>query len=144
MESSDPWAAYARAQKNADHYDVSDHTWAADEAAAEVIDLIARGIQSSEARENNLLTNRAAKFRRRRSIVNLNLIYISQPQSNIEDVISARSELIRVSRKCNPLTLRLLIAIADGASYREAGTELGIPEATAKTRVRRARLQLAA
>jgi len=144
MDPSDPWAAYARAQSLADRYDVTDKTWAADEAAAEVIERIAAGASIAPTTEANLLVNRAAKHRRRRRIVRRNRARLAQAQPHPIHLILARAELARIAELFDRNTIELLVGVGMGATYNEVAEAVGVPVATARTKVRRARIRLAA
>jgi hypothetical protein len=144
MDNDDPWAAYARIQALADSNYISIQAYAADETLETILDMIELGQAVSPRQADNLLKNRARTQRERRALLALNADLL-HPISTSEDArVTARSELASVQGRCSPHEWWLLISAGLGYTCQELAIAGNVPDATIKTRIRRARLKLAA
>lgn len=122
----------------------NDKYWAVDEALDAILDKIEAGEPVSAQRTENLITNRAAKHRRRRADFNNHAALFTFSTASDESRLHARCLLIECSARCSPREWGVLVCIGLGHTYRAVAHRHSVPEATAKTWVRRARLRLAA
>ncbi len=143
MDEDEPWAAYARIQRQADSKILSDQAWARDEALDAIIDKIERGQMVSAEQAENLITNRASKHRRRRRSLAQNA-QLFPTVVNEDSRLEALCDLGWHQRQCSELEWRILVSIGLGHTYGRIADAEEVPEATVKTWVRRARLRLAA
>ena len=143
MDEDESWAAYARIQRQADSNILSDQAWARDEALDAILDKIERGEAVSDKQAENLITNRASKYRRRRRSLAQNA-QLFPTAINENSRLEALYELGRHQRKCSELEWRIFVSIGLGHTYGRIADAEEVTEATVKTWVRRARLRLAA
>jgi len=144
MRDDGPWADYFRLQRLAESRVLSDQYWAIDEALEVVLDEIDGEHAIAERRTANLLANRAAKHRHRRRLLNQNACLLSPGVVNEHARFEASRELERHRSRCAPREWRVLLMICVGHTYVAVAAFEGVPEATIKTWVRRARMKLAA
>lgn len=144
MDDDDPWAEYARLQQNADSHVLNDKAWAIDEALEAIIDKIEACQPVTRTQIDNLLINRAAKHRRRRTrLANNAFVFDFGIAANQEACLEARRELRECRSGCTVREWSTLVSIGLGHSYHTVANDHGVPEGTVKTWVRRTRLRLA-
>jgi DNA-binding NarL/FixJ family response regulator len=143
MQNADPWAEYARISIQANALRLSDRTAGAEEALNAILTAIEQGVPKTAVEFDILAANRAGKHRRRRRILEANTHLLASTVSDLAR-IEARFELARVRRVSTQRDWRLLCAIGAGNTFSRIAATEGVPEATVKTWVRRARLKLAA
>ena len=141
---SDPWAEYARIQRQANTPILSDRAWASDETLAAILDRLEQGQVSLPQQVDNLAANRATKHRRRRGSLAKNAQLLSLATANDDSRLEALCDLDRYRRQCTTREWRILIAVGLGHTYGYIASAEAVPEATVKTWVRRVRLKLAA
>jgi hypothetical protein len=135
MSTNYSWAAYARLQGMLKLERVSDRGWAIEEAMNFLIEEIAEGRDVSELQIENLVSNRSAKYRRRRQH---DEAATASRFGDGERSLSARIELQSRLKRCSARDQSLLIAIGGGITTREIALASVTPEGTIKTWVRRA------
>ena len=143
MNSSDCWDNYAHIQHKADSPTLSPQTWAIDETLDAILDEIERGQAPSRQQIDNLITNRSAKHRHRRVLLDRHGEIFPAFVSNHRR-LEARYYLKQCYQHCSEREWDMLLAIDKGYTYGEIAGREGVPEATIKTRVRRLRLRLKA
>lgn len=141
------WACYARVQRDADRFQISNRYWATDEAADVALDLIARCDVTANViseRLHNLVANRAAKHRRRSQILHDEIAPLASMDAypSVESEVVARSELSRVYHSVRSDDWRLLTDLAEGQSYAELARERNENVSALKMRVSRLRRSL--
>ena len=141
---SDPWAEYARIQRQANTPIVSDRAWASDETLAVILDRLEQGQVSLPQQVDNLVANRATKHRCRRGSLAKNAQLLSPASVNDGSRLEALCDLERCRRQCSTREWRILVAVGLGHTYDYIANAEVVPEATVKTWVRRVRLRLAA
>ena len=144
MSDDDLWAEYARLLKLADSDHLSDAAWAVDEALGTILDEIEYRRVVSAQQADNLLTNRARKQRLRRDLLARHVHLLPDSTASEDGRIEARSELARHQARCDGREWRVLTSIGLGETNRAVADAEGVPEATVKTWVRRARMKLVA
>ena len=143
MDENELWVTYTRIQRQADSNILSDRAWAIDEALDAILDEIELGKAVLAEQAENLITNRASKHRRRRRSLAQNAqLFLTAINENSR--LEALCDLGRHQRQCSELEWRILVSIGLGHTYGHIAVAEGVPEATVKTWVRRARLRLAA
>jgi hypothetical protein len=141
MNADDLWAAYTRLQEILDSTRISDRYWAIEETMNIVLGAIAEDRELSPIQIDNLISNRSAKYRRRRRYQDEPAAPVfSDGSGSAEASIELRSRLSR----CSVRDQSILIAIGHGVTTREMALGYVVPEGTIKTWVRRARLKFAA
>lgn len=138
-----PWAEYARLQEFADTSILNDRAWAVDEALDALLDKVEAGESLSRPQVDNLVTNRAAKHRRRRACLSQNGPVLAACNVDEENRLLARRRLRECISQCSQRECKVLMAAGFGETYRVIANEHGVAENTIKTWVRRARLRLA-
>ena len=141
MMKPDPWGQYARLQKMLMADGISDRSWAIEEAMNLVIFEATRGHPITDEQITNLLTNRRAKYRRRRQVDATEFI---PQQIHGERAALARIELRARLTRCPQRDQSILLQVGSGYGSREIGVTQGVPEGTIKTWTRRARQRFAA
>ena len=141
MSTNDPWAAYGRLQEMLRLARVSNRSWAIEDTLNVMIEEIAAGSEVSELQIENLLNNRAAKYRRRQQRCETD---IALHFDDGERSLNARIELNSRLKRCSTRDQSILIAIGAGVTTREIALARVAPEGTIKTWVRRARVKFAA
>jgi DNA-directed RNA polymerase specialized sigma24 family protein len=107
----------------------------------EVLRCIETGQPITSVQIEDLISNRAAKYRARRRIIATNVIEtLPQEETSRNASIELRSRLSR----CNQRERAILVAVGGGASTKELCRTFAAPAGTVKTWVRRARLKFAA
>ena len=141
-EENDLWAEYVRLSRKADTTQLGDRAWAADDALDEMLDRIETSRSISTAEVDNLIVNRAKKYRNRRLLLSLNSVLFAQTAANE----NCRQDAIDVIRRSMSVwtshEAELLFAIARGETYGSLAGKSDTPVATIKTWVRRARLKI--
>lgn len=140
----DPWAEYARLQKIAGSPTLNDKAWAIDEALDAILDKIETGQPLLRHQADNLVINRAAKFRRRRACLNKNTDVLVASSPSEESRLLARCHLSPCAGNCSIRDWKILVSIGLGETYNDIAEGYGVAEGTIKTWVRRARMRLAA
>jgi DNA-binding NarL/FixJ family response regulator len=148
MKLSPHWALFARVQRAADHHQIGNRYWAADDAADAVLALITATppapLPEIAAKVQVMLGNRKAKHRRR--AVSLadhmrthgDAIIIPGPDMHVE----ARDALARIRETVNATDWRILEMTGMGESQEKIAAELGLAEATVKNRLSQLRKRL--
>lgn len=138
MDADNTWALYLRLQTMALNAPENDYGWALDEALNFVIEEIAAGRRASERKIKNILTNRAAKYRRRRRLITR----MRWPDCT-KPSVEARLEMNDQLRHCTPRDQQILMALAEGFTVEEVATEHKVPKGTIKSWAHRARRKIA-
>lgn len=148
MKLSPNWALFARVQRAADHHQISNRYWAADDAADAALALITAtpptSIPKIAAKVQVMLGNRTAKHRRRAMSLADHMrthgapIIVPGPDMAVE----ARAELARIRDTVTATDWRILELSGMGESQAEIGAELGLADATVKNRLSQLRKRL--
>ena len=130
---------------------MTDITWAAEEAADVILDIVERASapmssDKLDARFRNLLTKRAGKHRRRAAI---KAVHYDPPRAGASapsffDEGAARARLRELETASRPADWSLLVGVGLGAGMAEIAVALGSTETAVKKRVARARERIPA
>ena len=141
MNKSDPWAEYARVQKDTNWNFLSDRTEAAEETLDVILEKVRAGQAISGRQVDNLLINRAKKVRHRRSLLARNACLLSRSVDEEQRFVN-RMALYQCLRNCDIRSCRMLLLAAIGCDYSCIAARERVSEAAIKTRIHRARLKL--
>ncbi|MFT4026835.1 MAG: sigma factor-like helix-turn-helix DNA-binding protein [Novosphingobium sp.] len=145
MKLSPHWALFARVQRAADHRQISNRYWAADDAADAALSLITAtpptSIPDIAGKVQVLLGNRIAKHRRRAISLADHMRSHGTPilVPGVDLQVEARSEIDRIRGAVTPVDWQILEMAAMGETQADIAAELGLAEGTVKNRLSRLR-----